>query len=155
MKVIAVGNTLMKDDAVAVRAAEYLKDKLERAGCEVIIGETDYEYSLSRMEDGCFIVIIDALWPDGDPGGIHVFNLDEVLDSREVSMMQHDVSILDRLRLMRYTGKSFKGYFIGIEAAKIDCGCGLSEILSDKFFCICSEVERIINNILNGELYYA
>jgi hydrogenase maturation protease len=60
IKAIAIGNPLMGDDGIALKVAEQLSDSLEKLGVEVIIGETDIDYCISRIDENDKLIVIDG-----------------------------------------------------------------------------------------------
>jgi hydrogenase maturation protease len=146
MKLIAFGNIFMKDDGIAIAVVEFLKDKLEKLGIEIIFGETDYESCFSLLNANDFIVILDALYMENDPGSIHVFNF------KTLKPCESDMGIIN---FMKQNNKSYKGYIIGIEAAEIDYGNELSPVLSEEFYDICLNIENKIKIILTEESHFA
>jgi hydrogenase maturation protease len=150
MKLIAFGNIFMKDDGIAIAVTEFLKDKLESSGIEIIFGETDYQYCFNSLNDDDFIVILDALYMEEDPGSIHIFNLNDLKPDKIDT--EYDMSIFDFMKLY---SRSFNGYLIGIETAEVDYGNELSPVLSKKFYDICLNIENIVRNISTEESYFA
>ena len=148
IKIIAIGNRLMQDDGVAIAVAENLRDKLELMGLEVIIAETDFQFCFHLLKEDDFVTIIDATCTDAEPGTVHTFELKEAACAYCKTGSQHEISILD---LMRLYSKPLKGYLIGIEIAETEFGFELSEFIKSKFNNICFEVERTIHKIVRGK----
>ncbi|HOV26402.1 MAG TPA: hydrogenase maturation protease [Pseudobacteroides sp.] len=145
IKAIGIGNRLMMDDGIAIAVLENLKSNLETIGVKVIIGETDFQFCFHRLKENDFVIILDASHLGIQAGSIHVCKLEEAIAAYGETNSQHDMSIFDLLKLY---SKPLKGYFIGIETAKAELGCELSEELKDIFNGICLEVEKIINEIV-------
>lgn len=145
IKVIGIGNRLMMDDGIAIEVLENIKNKLESMGIEVIIGETDFQFCFHLIREDDFVIILDASYSGSVPGNIHTYKLQDAITAFGVTNSQHDMSIFD---LMKLYSKPLKGYLIGIEIAEAEFGCMLSEVLKEKFYSICVEVERIICEIL-------
>lgn len=137
IKVIAVGNTLMEDDGVAVVVLDKIKEELIRNNIEAIIGETDFGYSLSLIEDGDFIFFIDAVYYGKKTGEITVISLEKYRGQKKY-YTQHDCSIVD---LMRLYFKNVNGYIIGIEIGEISFKYGLSNVIK-------SNIDAISNRVL-------
>lgn len=154
IKVIGVGNRLMKDDGIAIMVLEDIRSQLESIGIEIIIVETDFEACFHQLNEDDFIIIVDAVYLDSvykdlSAGKIHINNLQDAINVNGKVDYQHDASIFDLMSLYR---KPLKGYFIGIETAEIEFGYGVSETLKKEFISICLEVERVINKILKSDL---
>lgn len=152
VKLVAIGNRFMKDDGVAIEVAEVLKNRFRNFNIEIIIGETDCQNCFYLLDQEDFVFILDALYKGTEPGSIHIFNLEDVISQPSGSFMQHDMSIIE---LMKLYGSKFKGYIIGIEIAEVGFGDKLSPVLKEKFQQICSEIERTIKEIILEEIDYA
>ncbi len=131
----------MMDDGIAIAVLESIRNKLESIGIEVIIGETDFQICFHQLKEDDYVIILDAAYIGAVAGSVHSCKLEEAIAAYGETNAQHDMSIFD---LMRLYSKPFKGYFIGIETAKAEFGCELSEALKKKFNAICLEVEKII-----------
>lgn len=142
VKAIAIGNTLMEDDGVAIVALEKIKGELIKKNIEVIIGETDFGYSLSLIEDGDFIFFIDAVYYGKKPGEITVISLEKYKGQKKY-YTQHDCSIVD---LMKLYFKNINGYIIGIEIGEISFKYGLSNVIKNNIDAISNKVLKEITS---------
>ncbi|MDW2798855.1 hydrogenase maturation protease [Clostridium boliviensis] len=147
-KLIAVGSRFMKDDGVGLVIAKMLQNRFLYSDVEIIYGETDSESCFYTLNPGDFVLILDAMCSDGNPGTIQVFPLKELMEQESGLFMQHDMSFLDLVRIYRL---AIEGYLIGIEAAEIVPGIELSLTLQRQLPDICRKVETIIQNILQEE----
>lgn len=146
IKVIAVGNTLMEDDGVAIVVLEKLKEKFIERSIEVIIAETDFQYCISSIEDGDFIFFIDAVYYGKKPGEITVISLEKYQYKRKC-YTQHSYSIFDLIKLYF---KTINGYIIGIEIGEISFSYGLSNILDNNIDIISENVLKEIDSRIKG-----
>lgn len=146
IKVIAVGNTLMEDDGVAIVVVEKLKEKFIERNIEVIIGETDFQYCISSIEDGDYIFFIDAVYYGKKPGDITVIPLEKYQHKKKY-YTQHSYSIFDLVKLYF---KAIKGYIIGIEIGEISFSYGLSSTLDKNIDVISENVLKEINSKIKG-----
>lgn len=137
-KVIAIGNKLMMDDAVAVLILEKLKNTLEDKGIETIIGETDVEFCFSKLNEQDTFYIMDSTYYGNAPGTVTFEKLDNIKKTGSRSRSIHSLGLIELVSIYKM---HIKGYFIGIEIAKIDTNVGLSHILQ-------GEVEDISRKIL-------
>lgn len=142
IKAIAVGNTLMEDDGIAIVVLEKLKEKLIKRNVEVIIGETDFGYCISSIDDGDFVLFIDAVYCGKKPGEITLIPL-EKYRYRKKYYTQHSYSVIDLLKLYF---KNVSGYIIGIEIGEISFRYGLSSTLESKVEVISENVLKEINS---------
>lgn len=148
VKLIAIGNRFMKDDAVAIKAAEILEDRLIRQDIHVIVGETDFQNCFYLLDEDDFVFILDALSSGAEPGSVHLTSL-EVMSQPSLFSMQHDLSMVE---LMKLYGSQFKGYLMGIEIYEIGFGQELSTVLRDKLPQICRVIECAIKKIISEEI---
>lgn len=142
IKVIAVGNTLMEDDGIAIVVLEKLKEKFIERNIEVIIGETDFQYCISSIQDGDFIFFIDAVYYGKKPGEITVIPL-EKYQYKKKYYTQHSYSVVDLIKLYF---KDVKGYIIGIEIGEISFSYGLSSTLENNIDIISENVLKEIDS---------
>lgn len=138
----------MKDDGIGLLVAEELEKRFLRSELEIIYGETDSEACFYSLNPHDFILILDAMSFGDQPGSVKIFSIEEIMEQVSNPTMQHDMSILDMIRLYRFP---VRGYLIGIQAAIITPGCELSTVLKRQFPHICRKTEDIIREILSKE----
>lgn len=142
-KVIALGNRLMMDDGIAIKLVEELSEWLEHNGFGVFIGETDTYSCVDYINDGDFLIVIDALHLGEEPGTVSVFSLKDINEEYKNSASMHDLSFI---KLLSLENKNINGYLIGIEVANVDFGIELSNQLQLKFNnikeCVKKELEK-------------
>jgi hydrogenase maturation protease len=140
VKVISIGNVLMKDDAIAIEVTRKIEKVLLEKGIEVICGETDFEYCVSKVSERDYLFIIDAANFGRSPGEVTFLPLNS-FDARNMLYTQHCYSFLDLLKLFF---PHIQGELFAIEVQKVEFGFGLSVILQEKLEDIC---EKILNKI--------
>lgn len=143
-KVIAIGNRIMKDDAIGILIGEELRGNLEKLGFEVILGETDVDYCLSFIQKEDFIFILDCTLYGMQPGKISVLDIKGKNNFFEKGYSQHQLSLIKLLN--SYSIQNVTGYIIGIEGVDVNYGTELSIELLNKFNYIKKEVYKIIRN---------
>lgn len=148
LKLVAIGNRFMMDDGVAIAVTEKLRNRLESLGFEVILAETDFLFCFHLLNANDFVIFVDAASIDGNPGSIHVLELQEAVSGYQRPGSQHEMSLFD---LMRLYPKSLKGYLVCIEIAETGFGCELSGLLSGKLEDICLEIECVIHKIVKEQ----
>lgn len=136
MKVFAIGNVLMKDDAIGIEVAKKIEEKLLEKEIKVIYGETDVQYSISNVQENDYIFILDAGYYGKMPGEITCQPLN-TFTSNKKGYSQHNYSFLDLLKL--YYPK-VEGQVYVIEVKEVEFGFGLSEILQKKLEVISNEI---------------
>ncbi|MDD3395246.1 MAG: hydrogenase maturation protease, partial [Anaerotignum sp.] len=122
---------------------------LHNLNVEIIFGETDCQSCFYLLNEEDFVFLLDAFYEGAAPGSIHLFSLEEAMALSSGSLMQHDMSIVELMKL--YKGK-WKGYFIGVEIAELGFGEELSAVLEEKLQEICLEVEKNIEKIILEEI---
>ncbi|MBZ9685317.1 hydrogenase maturation protease [Clostridium estertheticum] len=138
-KVIAIGNRLMMDDAVAVMILERIKNKLEDKNIETIIGETDVDFCFSKLNQQDIFYIIDSTYYGNVPGTVTFKNLKDIKNTRGYCRSIHSLGLMELVNMHKM---DIKGYFIGIEIANIDINIGLSNLLQ-------GQLDYISRDILN------
>lgn len=128
IKVIAMGNVLMKDDGIGIEAAKEIEERLLEKGIKVIYGETDVQYSISNVHEEDYLFILDAASYGKEPGEITYLPLNTFV-SKKKGCSQHNYSFLDLLKLYY---PSVKGKICAIEVKEIEFGFGLSSVLLEK-----------------------
>lgn len=148
IKVVAMGNVLMKDDAIGIEAAKYIEEKLLEKGIEVIYAETDVQYGISSIQKEDYIFILDAAYYGKEPGEITCLPLHSFV-SKKKGYSQHNYSFLDLLKLYY---PSIKGEIYAIEIKEIEFGFGLNPVLKDKLEVISEEIlEKIEEYIIKNK----
>jgi len=140
-KVIAIGNRIMSDDAVAVLVLEKIKNSLEAKGIETIMGETDVECCFSKLNEIDVFYIIDSTYYGNLPGTVTFKSLDDI---KKIARQSRSIHSLGLIELVNMYKMNIKGYFIGIEIANIDINIGLSQILQEQIGDISNEILRFI-----------
>nr|WP_099716708.1 MULTISPECIES: hydrogenase maturation protease [unclassified Clostridium] len=136
IKVIAMGNILMKDDGIGIETAKKIEEKLLKKGINVIYGETDVQYSISSVQEDDYIFILDAAYYGKEPGEIIRLTLDTFVSKRK-GYSQHSYNFIDLLKLYY---PSSKGEIYGIEVKEVEFGLGLSAELQDKLEVISKKI---------------
>ncbi|WP_035288281.1 hydrogenase maturation protease [Clostridium sp. KNHs214] len=149
-KVIAIGNRIMKDDAIGILIGEELKDDLEKLDFEVILGETDVDYCLSFIDKEDFILILDCTLYGIQPGKISILDIKGNNNFFEKGYSQHQLSLVKLLN--SYSMKNVTGYIIGIEGLDVSYGTELSKELLENFHNI---KKQVFNKIVTlGEVKF-
>lgn len=143
VKVIAVGNRLMGDDGVAIHIIEKLSEKFEKNGIKIIIGETDFEYCLSKIEEKDYIIIVDATCLGIESGTVTLNSLKDVyrLSAKQSLFSQHGYSLIKALEI---SYKTIDGIIVGIEGKNFDFDLSMSRQIEDCFHNICNKVYETI-----------
>ena len=144
VKMIAIGNVLMRDDGIAIVLATELIEALTGLGIQVIFGETDPGYCISMVEQGDYLILLDATCLGKTPGEVSSFPLFGFPATQKVAT-QHSCNFLDLLKLYY---PNTEGSLIGIEIAEIGFHYGLSLALKEKEKEIAREVLEQIKKLV-------
>lgn len=148
IKVIAMGNSLMKDDAIGIEAVKCIEERLLERGIEVIYAETDVQYGISNIQEDVHIIVLDAAFYGKNPGEITCLPLSTFI-SKKKGGSQHNYSFLDLLKLYY---PSIKGEILAIEVESVEFSFGLSSVLQGKLEVISKEIlERIEKYIIKNK----
>lgn len=142
IKVIAMGNVLMKDDAIGIEVTKEIEEKLLEKNIEVIYGETDIQHSISSIRENDYIIILDAACFEKNPGEITFLSLNE-FNSNKKGYSQHSYSFLDLIKIYY---PNIQGEIYAIEVKEVEFGFGLSLILQEKLKIISEQILNKINN---------
>lgn len=146
VKVIAIGNRLMKDDGVGMEVLKLMEDNLIKKNVSVIYGETDIDYSIANVKEDDYIFIIDGASYKKDLGQITYISLDDFEDKKEG--FQHSYNFLD---LLKFYYPNIKGKVYGIEIEDVTFGLGLSSDIKNKLNFISEEILKDIENFIEGK----
>jgi hydrogenase maturation protease len=144
LKVIAIGNILMEDDAVAIEVAKIIEEELLEKGIEVIYGETDFEYCISKVSEEDYIFILDAAHYGRTPGEVIFLPLNSFVFKKE-GYTQHSYSFLDLLKLFY---PHVQGEICAIEVEEVEFGYGLSSRLQGKLKDISQKILSKIHSAI-------
>lgn len=150
IKLIAIGNRLMGDDAVAINIAEKLEKKLKDIGVEVIIGETDFQYCLSNIKERDYIIILDSTYFGIEPGSVTVNLLKEInkLNYNNHLYSQHSYNLIE---IIDNCYKSIDGIVIGIEGFEFNYSLSMSKTLEQRIEEIRIKVKEIVCNYVKSQ----
>jgi hydrogenase maturation protease len=145
IKIIAIGNRLMGDDGIAIHVAEKLGKSFEGNSIEVIIGETDFQFCLSKIEDGDHLILVDATWFGIEPGTVTTNELKDIysINADQSLFSQHGYSLIKALETCY---KSVDGIIVGIEGVNFDFTLSLGREIEESYESICKKVNEVIWN---------
>lgn len=137
----------MSDDGVAIHVIEKLSKNFKEDSIEVIIGEVDFQYCLGKIEEGDYIIIIDATWFGIESGTVTVNSLKDIyrLNANQSLFSQHGYSLIKALEIYN---KAITGIIVGIEGKNFDFDLSLSSDIEASFDNICTEVYEIILKLI-------
>ena len=130
MKIIAVGNYLKKDDAIALIVADCLKE------FNIIKGEISPE---NFVKEGDSIILIDAVEFNGKVGEVRLFKGEDIKKQHFTSHNMTDAIL--------FLSKEI--FIIGIQPKELSYGEGISKELNEKILEITQKVKELILSINN------
>lgn len=145
IKVIALGNLLMKDDAIALEVSKKLKPFLDSVNIPLITAETDVNYALSSINESDFLFIIDAAFIDIPIGEIYCYSLSSLHTKNDCFLFTHDESLLYMLPLYF---KNIDGFFIAISVENVSFEVGISEKLEKNIDKIVVKIKEAIKTVI-------
>ncbi len=130
--VIGLGNTLLRDEGIGVRAVEALQKNFEFSGdLRLLDGGTLGLDLLPYLEGKEKVLFIDALDLKKEAGTIAILEDEEVPSFLGPHFSFHEVGLADLLFAAKFMGMNpSKITLIGIQPEKIETGLTLSETLS-------------------------
>lgn len=146
IKVIALGNLLMKDDAIALEVSKKLKPFLDSVNIPLIIAETDVNYALSSINESDFLFIIDAAFIDIPIGEIYCYSLSSLHQKNNSFLFTHDESLLYMLPLYF---KNIDGFFIVVSVEDVSFELGLSEELEKNIDKTIIRIKEVIKTVID------
>jgi hydrogenase maturation protease len=150
--VIGVGNVLMGDEGIGVKAIEALQDRDLPPGTELFDGGTAFHALTGELADFDKLIIVDAVNGGQPVGTVYRLALEEVLEgargnkatSDRYSLSLHDVGVIEALMLEKLTERTSSArrpanglssaeiVIIGIEPARVELSMELSPTLSER-----------------------
>jgi len=144
VKLIAMGNILMKDDGIGIEVAKLIEETLKQKGIEVIYGETDFQYCIIKVRENDFILVLDGAFLGEKPGTVTVLPLNR-FGSNNKHYTQHSYSFIDLLKIYY---PSVNGKIFAIQIKEITYNLGLSDFLKENLENISKEVLAKIDVVL-------
>ncbi|MYL35823.1 hydrogenase maturation protease [Pontibacillus yanchengensis] len=146
--ILGIGNQLMMDDVVGI----YLVQELEKANfnpdVQYIVGESDVDYGLEKVEGASCVIVIDAVYLGKEVGEVTVMSLEELPKQQTLDISPHNLHLFQAL----YQRKDYqKGYLIGVEPQEITFHIGLSKNLNAEWDRILEKVRGIIKELVSKE----
>ncbi|MBO2533040.1 MAG: HyaD/HybD family hydrogenase maturation endopeptidase [Planifilum fulgidum] len=127
--VLGIGNILYSDEGLGVHILPELRKALRgRERVEIIEGATDGLRLLGPVEEAEYLIVIDAIRAEAEPGTIIVLKGGDIpaYFSRKLSI--HQIGFQEVLQAAQWRGKGPKEVMLfGIEPASLAFGIGLSE----------------------------
>ncbi len=145
--VLGLGNTLLGDEGVGVRAIERMVEKGEQSGVEFMDGGTLSFTLAGPIADADQLIVIDAANLQGRSGDVKVFvdeEMDHFIGTGKMSSV-HEVSLLDLLSITALSSDlPAHRALIGVQPEQVDW----SEILTPDVASAIEIVEQEVDRLL-------
>lgn len=126
--VLGVGNLLLTDEGIGVRAVEQFERQYHLPpGVEVIDGGTAGMEMLEALENLDHLIIVDCARFNKPPATVFVLRGEEVPSFFKIKISPHQLGISDVLGSLLFVGRAPKGLsLIGIQPKTIETGMALT-----------------------------
>ncbi len=130
--VLGIGNTILSDEGIGVRAAEALRERYELPeNVEVIDGGTAGMELLGPLTGTDLLVVLDAVKAGRPPGTLVRMSGRDVPIFFRAKLSPHQVSICDVLAGLEFSGDLPKEIvLIGVEPASMELGLELTPVVA-------------------------
>ena len=159
VKVIGVGNILLRDEGVGVRVIDYIKEKRQLPReIEIVDGGTGGMRLIPLIKDADYLIIIDAVKGGGRPGDIYKFTIDDLPLRIKQKTSLHEVGLQEIFSLLHLLKeKRPETVIIGVEPKEIAYGVGLTpeveSVVTEIALKVSGEVDRILNHRERSTIY--
>ena len=127
--VVGVGNILMGDDGVGVRAVEALRERDLPPGVDLYDAGTAIYDVAPRLTGYAAVIVVDAARFGGVPGEVRCFDLDvDALGSDGRGVSSHNINLVAALRLQMVAGDPLPPVrVVGVEPGEVALNLELSD----------------------------
>lgn len=145
---LGVGNLLLSDEGVGVRAIEALEQRfIFPKGVVLQDGGTSGMELLEVMASRELVIVVDAVRSNSQPGSLFILEDDDVPAFFSERLSPHQLGLADVLMALRLTDEFPKQLILlGIEPASLAPGMALTPIVSQAMEAAIEQVIRLLNN---------
>jgi len=131
--VLGVGNILMQDDGIGVRAVRALVEAYDLPpSVRVIEGGVAGLRCIPEFEGAAHLLIIDAVSGKGPPGSIYRLTPEDLAVHQGPFFSAHEVGIVEMISIARMLGKLPSVWILGIQPQEVrEAGPDLTPALRD------------------------
>ena len=132
--ILGIGNLLLSDEGMGVHFVQMLdKDELGYSNLEIVDGGICAEF-VSYIEDGCKLIVIDAIKGGGKPGTVYCLSIDDIMTQSTSFPPSHEMGVIDSLKILKSIGiEPEETVIIGIEPKNLEPGLKLSPEVAERF----------------------
>ena len=140
---------MMGDDGLAIAVVEHIGDDLAELSILSLICETDPFFSFALIEEGDFLIIMDAIQgftEEMEPGSLVVIPLNFAIRENPHPVSGHEIDSLSALRTYGYQNE---GCLIGIVVPPLQDNMSLefSQPIQDRFEEICQNTRMTLSTL--------
>jgi hydrogenase maturation protease len=140
--ILGIGNILLGDEGVGVRAVEAMRELDLPAGVELVDGGTGGADLVDILADRRKVIVIDAMQAGLEAGAIRRMTADDLLPMQGDCMSLHELGLVESLHMAGLLGcEPGEVTVFGIQPARIAPGLELSPEAA-------SAVPRVIEAVL-------
>lgn len=143
--VLGIGNQLMMDDGVGIYLVEELMRRDHLPSIQYLIGESDIDYCLEKIEEAELVIIIDALLSGKEPGELAVYSIADLHEHPFLDISSHNLHLF---QFLYHQKKEIKGFLVGVEPFEINFHIGLSQPLKSRWDTTLNGIEKIIKKLI-------
>ncbi len=127
--IIGMGNVLMQDEGIGVRAVEALENRYDLPpSVELIDGGTSGTELLVPLKDRKHVIVADAINTGAEPGTLVRLHDDEVPAFFQTKISNHQLGLSDLLAVLKVTGTEPENVtIVGMVPYHLENKLGLSE----------------------------
>lgn len=132
--VLGVGNLLLSDEAIGVRAVEEIERRYRLPEhVEVIDGGTSGMEVMGSLAHADQVLILDAVKSGAAPASLVKLSGAEVPKFFSLKMSPHQVSLADVLATLEFAGESPKNVTVlGVEPVSLEYNLGLTPAVAER-----------------------
>lgn len=148
--VMGVGNILLSDEGLGVRFLDELAKSALPDNVEILEGGTAGLELVHLVQDIDFLIIVDALNANAEPGALFRFqpgDLQIMPEQYEVSF--HQIGIIEVLTMANVLGKAPQTLIFGIQPKSLEWGLEISPEIQGLFPKLVELVQKEIESIQN------
>lgn len=147
--ILGIGNILLADEGVGVRAVEAIeRDFILPEGVVAIDGGCSAMELLEDLEHLDALIVVDAVYAGQRPGDMVVLEGEEVSKFFRTRMSPHQVGLSDVLASLEFTGRSPKQLLIvGIKPLSMDLSMDLTPQVAEKLPAMIDRVAAALDGL--------
>ncbi len=148
IKVIGIGNILMKDEGMGVAVIEELRKSNLPVDVELIDGGTSGLGLFEYLKETDYVIIIDCVDFKRQAGTVIKFKLDDVnMRNNNLRLSLHECNLVDVLNLTKALGIDCDVTVFGVQPQEVKPEIGLSAVLKDSVYKVATEILTEIGRI--------